>query len=66
MKIKKSIRSIISIFLIVATLLSMLSITASAETYPENPDGGTYTETNHKGSEKQTIVYIRRQSDNIL
>lgn len=66
MKIKKSIRSIISIFLIVATLLSMLSITASAETYPENPDGGTYTETNHKGSEKQTIVYIRRQSDNKL
>lgn len=66
MKIKKSIKSVASILLIVASLLSILSISVSAETYPENPDGGTYTETNYAGTGKQTIVYIRRQSDNKL
>ncbi len=63
MKFKRKLISIISIVLILSTLMS---IAVSAETYPEEPDGGTFTATDHLGTGKQTIVYIRDNSTNKL
>ena len=55
---------IITCVLLVATLLSIAIIPASAA--PEYPDGGTYTTYDHLGSERKATFYFRRRSDEKL
>ena len=61
---KKMIGKIIACVLLMATLLSIVIIPASAA--PEYPDGGTYTTYDHLGSEKKAVFYFRRRSDEKL
>ena len=61
---KRIIAKIIACVLLMATILSIVMITASAA--PEYPDGGTYTTYDHLGSAKKATFYFKRRSDGKL